>query len=96
MAKNWGKDVVPKDQWIDPEKSYYTRDGHRVEYIQIVMENSVGAEVTYPVKGTVVLRDSPRKTEYHIWSLEGKRDIVWGNHSHGDLVLESEVLHKHN
>lgn len=93
-GKNWGKDIIPRDQWIDPDKQYYTREGYQVINLHIVMENSVGDEVTYPVKGTVVVRTKPYKTEYHIWSLDGRRDVVFGNHSQGDLVPESEVLHK--
>lgn len=84
--RNWGSDIIPKENWIDPKKTYITRSGLRVIDIHIVMCNSTGREVTYPIKGTVVVRERPYKTEYHVWSLDGKSDVVWGNHSDRDLV----------
>ena len=71
---------------IELTKQYKTKDGCRVELHEIVLKNSYGKEVTYPVKGTIVLREKPRKTEYMIWSLDGIIDVVWGNNSHHDLV----------
>jgi len=87
MCKSWGSDVIPKDQWIDPTKKY-TCGGHRVINLHIKLQNSSGQEVTYPVKGTVVLREKPWKTEYRIWSLNGKSDIVFGK---GDDLVEAKT-----
>jgi hypothetical protein len=86
MPKTWGTSVIPKEKWIDPAKTYKTRDGKRVIDIHIVMKNSCGDEVTYPVKGSIVIREKPWKTEWAIWSLDGRADVVWGNHSERDLV----------
>lgn len=71
---------------IDPKKKYRTRDGKRVINIHIEKYNSAGEEVTYPVKGTIIVREKPFKTDYAIWSPEGISDVVWGNHSERDLV----------
>lgn len=70
---------------IDIQKKYKTRDGHVVEDLNIVTHNKAGRKVTYPVKGTLVLKDKPRKTEYEIWTEYGKYDAVWGDHK-WDLV----------
>lgn len=64
----------------------YTCGGKRVVGLQIVTHNSCGQQVTYPVKGSVVVREKPLKMEYRIWSLDGVADVVWGK---GDnLVAE--------
>lgn len=75
--KNWGTKVIPKEQWIDPTKTY-TCNGKRVIGLEIKHYNDVGDEVTYPVKGTIILREKPFKTKYTIWSLDGRADVVWG------------------
>lgn len=83
---SWGTTNTPKENWIDVTKTYKTRDGKTVENLQIVLHNSVGNEVTYPVKGTIVVRTKPRrKTEYALWSLDGRADVVWGHHKERDL-----------
>ncbi len=81
----WGTTNIPKEDWIDVDKTYKTRDGKRVENLQIVLHNSCGSEVTYPVKGNIVVREKPRKTEYSIWSLDGKADVVFRGKEHNDL-----------
>ena len=75
--KSWGKDVIPKEQWIDPEKQYRTRDGRRVDHIVINLYNTCGEEVTYPVKGVIVEREDPYKSTFNVWSLDGLDNIVW-------------------
>jgi hypothetical protein len=82
----WGTTNIPKEKWIDPNKKYKTRNGKRVENLHIVLYNSVGDEVTYPVKGTVVVRERPRKTEYCIWSLDGQKNICFQDQKGYDLV----------
>ncbi len=83
----WGTTNIPKKKWIDVTKTYKTRDGKTVENLQIVLHNSCGNEVTYPIKGTVVLKEKPiRKTEYRIWSLDGKKNIVFTDWKYDDLV----------
>jgi len=61
---------------IDLTKTY-TCGGKRVLGLQIVRYNSAGNEVTYPVKGSVVICEKPFKTEYRIWSIDGIADVVW-------------------
>lgn len=77
QSKSWGTTVVPKAKWIDLSKEY-TCGGKRVIGLNIQLHNSVGNEVTYPVKGSVVLREKPLKLQYRIWSLDGRADVVWG------------------
>jgi len=62
---------------IDVTKKY-TCNGKPVIGLQIVTHNSAGREVTYPVKGSVLVREKPRKLEYRIWSIDGIADVVWG------------------
>ena len=69
---------------IDPTKKY-TCGGKRVVGLVIVRFNDCGNEVTYPVKGTVILREKPLKTEYRTWSIDGEADVVWHK---GDNLVE--------
>ena len=74
---------------IDITKKY-TCGGKRVVALQIVTHNACGQKVTYPVKGSVVVREKPLKLEYRIWSIDGIADVVWGK---GDnLVPSMKVL----
>lgn len=83
-GKNWGTDVVPKEKWIDVDQEYVTKDGKRVINLFKVLHNSCGDEVTFPIKGSVVVREKPRKTRYCIWTLDGRHSTV--NESELDLV----------
>ena len=82
----WGTTNTPKEQWIDVNKTYKTRDGKRVEGLHIVLHNCCGHEVTYPVKGSIILKEKPRKTEFAIWSLDGKKNIVFTDGKNHDLI----------
>jgi len=73
--KSWGKEIIPKNEWIDQNKQY-TSNGKRVINIKIELYNSCGNEVTYPVKGTIVVSEKPFKTKYAIWSLNGKANVM--------------------
>ena len=73
-GKDWGSDVIPKEQWIDPSKQYRTREGKKVFGLRIKLHNSMGKEVTYPVKGSIAM-GKHRQPRYQIWSLDGKADI---------------------
>lgn len=70
---------------IDINKKY-TCNGKRVTNLTIVLKNSLGENVTYPVKGSIVIREKPLKLKYAIWSIDGKNDIVWGT---GHNLIES-------
>lgn len=71
---------------IDVTKRY-TCGGKRVINLQIVTHNSCGERVTYPVKGSVVVREKPLKLDYRIWSLDGEADVVW--HKGENLVEDN-------
>ena len=87
LGVGWGTTNIPKENWIDLDKTYTTREGKKVEGLQIVLHNSCGNEVTYPVKGTIVIKEKPkRKTEYRIWSLDGKADVVFRGKEQFDLI----------
>ena len=88
--KNWGSDVIPKSFWVDISKNYKTMNGKKVILHNIVLENSVGNEVTYPVKGTVITKRAGRKDleEYHIWTLDGRANVC--DNSPLSLVLSEE------
>jgi len=75
---------------IDLSKTYKTRSGLKVVLHKIVLKNSCGKNVTYPVKGTIYHNTKKnyghQKTQYFIWSIDGIADIVWGNNRDLDLV----------
>jgi hypothetical protein len=75
--KNCGKNIIPSQFWIDTTKEYITKNGWKVENLQIIMENSNGNEVTFPVKGTYIeIREGKSdKKHYSIWTLDGRKDI---------------------
>lgn len=64
-----------------------TKDRHTVLQLDYVPFNSCGNKVTFPYKGTIVLREKPLKTEYCIWTEDGKVDPIWGKRSEKDLDL---------
>ena len=64
---------------IDITKQYKTGAGKRVINLSIIPLNSSGGKVTYPVKGSIVIREKPLKLEYYIWSIDGIGDVVWPN-----------------
>lgn len=84
VGVGWGTTNTPVKDRIDVSKQYRTKSGHKVIGLQIVLENSCGREVTYPVKGSIIIPG--RRPRYAIWSLDGKSDVVWGERSKDDLV----------
>lgn len=76
IKKGWGSDEIPKEKWINPSKRY-TCNGKRVVFLSVKLHNDAGDEVTYPVRGTVIVREKPLKTSYRIWSLDGRADVVF-------------------
>jgi len=83
--KNWGTDVIPPENRIDLSKAYKTRDGKRVINLVIKLHNDAGHEVTFPVKGSIVVREKPFKSVYAIWTLDGRICVVNKNNKR-DLV----------
>ena len=70
---------------IDITKKYITRSGKRVVGLSCVPRNSCGELVTYPIKGSIVIKEKPLKLEYCIWSDEGVTDVVFGKNKGKDL-----------
>lgn len=75
-GKNWGTDVIAPEKWIAPAKQYRTKSGKRVIGLEVVLKNSTGAEVTFPVKGSIVTSEKPFRTLYHIWTLDGRSSVL--------------------
>lgn len=75
----WGSDYIPSEKWIDPTRTYRTRDGRTVMCVTVELANSSGRETTYCVKASV-LRPSrpgkkPAKPDYFTYTLDGKKDL---------------------
>lgn len=70
---------------IDPSR-VYTCGGHLVVNLEIVLHNSAGRKVTYPVKGTVLI--GARRKDYRIWSINGQADVIWG---HGENLFLTDL-----
>ena len=73
---SWGTTNVSKDKWIDLSKMYKTASGKAVENLSCILYNSLGEEVAYPLKGTVVVQKKPRKTRYTSWTLDGRENTL--------------------
>lgn len=74
--KNWGRDIIPEKFWIDTTKEYVTKCGYKVENLTIVLKNSNNKEVTFPIKGTIVVPREGKKDKriYDIWTLDGRKN----------------------
>jgi hypothetical protein len=65
---------------VSLKKKYQTRDGKRVELYEI-------GDLKYsnPVKGNIVLKEKPYKSEYTIWTIHGEHGTIEHPHKY-DLV----------
>lgn len=90
---SWGTTVIDRADWIDPAKEYRTRRGKRVICLEIVLHNSCGNEVTFPVKGTIIDREAKpgtrEKLRYMIWTLDGRSSVFEGD-PRDDLILQAK------
>ena len=84
--KTWGIDVIADDKRINVGKEYRTRSGKRVIGLKMVLHNSQGNEVTFPIKGPVIERETPRKTRYAIWTLDGRDSVGESVYTDYDLI----------
>ena len=75
---------------IDINKTYRTAEGKRVYNLNYVPFNSCGEKVTYPIKGSIIVREKPFKTRYQIWSEDGITDVVFGKNKKDDLILDNK------
>ncbi|EDW7725035.1 hypothetical protein GTR06_004546 [Salmonella enterica] len=71
---------------------FFNRGGDRVTVDQIVLTNSAGAVVTFPVKGRVwkMYRGAYRPREFKIWTASGK--FYAGEHSRSPWDIVGEVI----
>ena len=72
---------------IDITKNYQTVSGKRVIGLNRVPRNSAGKLVTFPIKGSVVVREKPFKSVYEIWTDDGICDLVWNSRPQDNLKL---------
>jgi len=89
FKKSWGTDVIPKKFWLDPTKTYTTKNGCKVTNLQLVLKNSSGKEVTFPFKGTLHIPREGKKDRisYEIWTLDGRCSINEDSPYNIDLSL---------
>jgi len=80
-GKNWGTQVTEQARRIDVKGDYKTSKGQRVIDLQCILCNSTGSEVTFPIKGSVVIKEKPLRTEYTIWTLDGRNQVI-GTHDY--------------
>ena len=69
---NWGTTNTPVEDRINIGREHRTRDGKRVIGLQCVLHNSCGREVTFPIKGSIVVREKPFHTRFALWTLDGR------------------------
>lgn len=85
---SWGTTNTPVEKRIDFAKEYTTRDGKPVFGLDLVLHNSCGGEVTFPVKGSINIGKTPsgrkKKSRFQIWTLDGRADLF--NETPDDLV----------
>jgi len=67
-----------------------TVSGKRVIYLVYEAIGSAGNKVTFPIKGTIVVREKPWKTEYQIWTPGGKARPI-GDHPDDLRVVPKEL-----
>jgi hypothetical protein len=78
LKKSWGKEVIPKEYWIDKTKKYKTQNGYEVIIEDIIINNGNGKEVTFPVKGSYIIprkkgKDKKKRT---LWTLDGRDNVL--------------------
>lgn len=52
-----------------------TISGHKVINLSYVPCNYAGNKVTFPVKGSIVLKEKPLRTKYMIWTEQGSVNV---------------------
>ena len=88
IKRNWGSDIIPKEKWINPMKRY-TCNGKEVVRLRIkLIPKGCTREVTYPVSGTVMIKDAS-KDSGSCWTLDGRFNINIDNNIY-DLVEVKE------
>lgn len=53
----------------------FTKSGKRIIGMRFRPFNDIGNPVTFPIKGSIVLREKPFKCTYQIWTVEGRASI---------------------
>jgi len=74
VGVNWGTTNIPKEKWIDPNKTYQTKSGRNIVGIRIQMTNSQNDEVTFPIKGSIDM-GKHKSPVFMIWTIDGRADL---------------------
>lgn len=66
------------EDMIDLTKTYTTRDGREVLLHDIILFNSTGFAVTFPVKGSIITHTPTGRlrTKYAIWRIDGRFTVT--------------------
>jgi hypothetical protein len=78
-------EVIPASAHIDLTKPLRTRSGYKVIHPELVLHNGAGREVTYPIKGSILV-PGRREPRFCIWSLDGRTQVVHSPVRDDDLV----------
>lgn len=73
---------------IDLSKSYVTRNGFKVCNLHYKPFNSLGNKVTFPIKGSIIIKDKPLRMIYQIWTEDGNCSI-FGEHKYDLIEVKS-------
>ena len=75
--------------WKGGKMNWETVGGHEVICLHYVPRNSAGELVTYPLKGSIIIKQKPLKFMFTTWSAYGIRDVVWNKHP--ELNLKRKI-----
>lgn len=93
---NWGTQVIDPQDRIDITKPHRTRSGKRVIGLECQLHNSTGDEVTFPIKGTIVVREATTRTpaslRYSIWTLDGRSGVTPVNMSSEQCLPRHDLV----
>lgn len=92
MLKSWGLDIIPKNLQIDILKKYKTLNNNEVILTDIKLYNSSNMEVTFPIKGYIILKNKNKRDKfiYTTWTLDGRINV--NDYNYTDKYNLTEAL----
>lgn len=90
MLKSWGLDIIPKNLQVDILKKYKTLNNKEVVITDVKLYNSINQEVTFPIKGFIILKNKNKKDKYiyTTWTLDGRVDVTDYNYINKYNLIE--------
>ena len=64
----------------DSTKHYRTRRGHKVTVHEVVLKNSIGEDVTFPVKCSIREDKKHARSRYAILTIDGRGSVLMDQH----------------